>query len=124
MQIEILEKVIKESWDKKTCYIGCVEKWTPKNPAWGQCAVTALIVQDYFGGELLYCHHNHHYWNRLPNQEEVDLTRTQFSTTTILCLDDIRSRKYVLENEAAIKAKTPQRYHLLKRRVKQKLKSS
>lgn len=121
MQIETLEKAIKESWDRETCYPGCVDEWTPENLAWGQCAVTALVVQDYLGGELLYCQHNHHYWNRLHNQKEVDFTRIQFPTGTIVCLDDIKSRKYVLESSAAEKATTSQRYHLLKERVEQKL---
>jgi hypothetical protein len=123
MQLESLEKAIKESWDRETCYPDCVNEWTPENPAWGQCAVTALVVQDYLGGKLLYCQHNHHYWNRLPNQEEVDFTRIQFPSGTVLCLDDIKSREYVLESEAAVKATTPQRYHQLKERVEKKLNS-
>ncbi len=28
-------------------------QWTIKNPTKGQCGVTALIVNDYFGGEIL-----------------------------------------------------------------------
>jgi len=123
MQIKTLEKVIRESWNRDTCYPGCVDQWNPENPSFGQCAITALVVQDYFGGELLYCKHNHHYWNRLPNQEEVDFTRIQFPDVTIICVDDIKSRAYVLQSKAAIKARTPQRYELLKSRVEQKLNS-
>ena len=119
MHVETLEKAIIKSWDRETCYPGCVDEWNPENPAWGQCAVTALVVQDYLGGELLYCQHNHHYWNRLPNQEEVDFTRIQFPAGTVVCLDDIKSRDYVLNSESAIKAITPQRHELLKSRVEQ-----
>jgi hypothetical protein len=28
-------------------------KWTPQNPAKEQCGVTALVVNDIFGGEIL-----------------------------------------------------------------------
>ncbi len=56
--------------------------WSPDNRAWGQCAVTALVVQDRFGGVLLRTVNEgaSHYWNRLPNGDEVDLTRDQFKT--------------------------------------------
>jgi len=121
MLIEKLEKAIRESWDRDTCYPGCADQWTPENPAWGQCAITALIVQDYLGGELLYCQHNHHYWNLLPDQREVDFTRFQFPEGTVICIDGTKTREYLLESEAAIKAQTPQRYELLKSRVEEKI---
>lgn len=48
----------------------------------GQCYVTALIVQDFFGGDLLrfkeYPLERSHYWNLLPDGCEVDLTSDQF----------------------------------------------
>ena len=53
------------------------EGWSPHNRPWGQCAVTALVVQDRFGGELLRARVDgvSHYWNRLPDGSELDLTR-------------------------------------------------
>jgi hypothetical protein len=57
----------------------------PGNPAWGHCDITALVVHDIFGGDLLVgdVHHNgepagYHWWNRLPSGTELDLTREQF----------------------------------------------
>ena len=46
----------------------------------GQCAVTALVVQDHCGGSILSGEVNGipHYWNRLPTNEELDLTLRQF----------------------------------------------
>lgn len=69
-----------------------LEQWSPQNPARGQCAVTALIVQELVGGELLLADvHNHdgsrqgvHFWNRLAGGLEVDLTREQFLPTEVV----------------------------------------
>jgi len=121
MDIETLERAMRESWNKDTCYPPWANKWTFENPARGQCAVTALIVQDYFGGELLYCRRYNHYWNKLPNQKEVDFTRCQFPVGTVLCIDGIETRDHVLNSESAIRALTSQRYQLLKNRVEEKL---
>lgn len=60
--------------------------WSPKNPTRGHCTVVALLVQDCLGGELLrvslkdteFASGRFHYYNRLPNGTEVDLTRAQF----------------------------------------------
>jgi Domain of unknown function (DUF4338) len=69
------------------------------NPAWGQCAVTALIVQDAFGGELLRSTIGGiaHYWNRLDDGSEIDLTRIQFGPNAYCERPAaLRSRDYVL----------------------------
>jgi hypothetical protein len=56
------------------------QEWTPARSSSGQCAVTALIVHDRFGGEI--CRTTNrgvlHDWNRLDGVE-VDLTRDQFA---------------------------------------------
>ena len=73
-------------------------RWSSENPSHGQCAVTALIVQDHFGGELLRARVNgiSHYWNRLPSGTEVDLTRKQFGSLVDFPSGDVRSREFVL----------------------------
>jgi hypothetical protein len=55
-------------------------KWTPQNPARGQCGVTALVVNDLFGGEILKTRVSEgwHFYNRI-NGERYDLTESQFS---------------------------------------------
>ncbi len=78
VDIDNLQRALRASRDQETCYPGSKDKRTPENPALGQCAVTALIVQDYFGGELVNCLHTHHYRNRLPDGKEIDLTKQQF----------------------------------------------
>lgn len=72
--------------------------WTPENPTFGQCAVTALLVQDIHGGELLRGKVGQvsHYWNRLPDGSELDLTWEQFPAGTAKPVGDLRTREYVL----------------------------
>ncbi|MEG8946405.1 YunG family protein [Rosettibacter firmus] len=117
MDLETLVSILKKAWSRKTCYLPDQEKWSPDNPAFGQCAITALIIQDFFGGEILYCKHYHHYWNKLPDGRIVDLTKEQFGENANPCPDFIVSRKDILESEGAKKAKTLTRYLMLKRRV-------
>ncbi|MCX6824052.1 MAG: hypothetical protein NT085_02905 [candidate division SR1 bacterium] len=116
-----LENAIRNSWDKKTCYPPNTNKRSLKNSSLGQCAVTALVIQDYVGGKLLFCFHNNHYWNRLPNGEIVDLTKEQFPEGTLLCIDEIIERTSCLTGKSAIQAKTNERYQLLKSRVEKKI---
>ena len=78
---------LREAWAADTCSPDDLARsgWQPDNPAWGQCDITALVVNDLFGGELV-CgevylngeQHNYHWWNRLPSGLELDLTREQF----------------------------------------------
>jgi hypothetical protein len=74
-------------WAADTCSPDDVERagWSSANPAWGHCDITALIVNDVFGGDLMVGEvhlageqHGHHWWNRLPDGREIDLTREQF----------------------------------------------
>ena len=56
-----------------------VNKWTEQNPAAGQCLVTALAVQDEYGGDIYDCKvgRSRHFYN-VVNDEIVDLTFNQF----------------------------------------------
>lgn len=108
-----LENTLKSCWCRETCYKPDENKWSKENPAFGQCAVTSLVVQDFFGGELCYCEHQKHYWNKLDSKE-IDFTISRFPKGTKICCDKIRTRNYVLFNKDAIKASTYERYLLLK----------
>ncbi len=54
-------------------------KWSLDNPSKGQCGVTALVVNDFFGGEILKTKTTigWHYYNRI-NNKRFDLTKSQF----------------------------------------------
>lgn len=77
----------------------------------GQCAVTALLVQERFGGDLLrvVTPEGSHYFNRLPDGREVDLTRDQFDAWLPSGPPEVRSREYVLSHEG-----TRRRFELLR----------
>ncbi len=109
-------RIISTCWNRQTSYdpVG----WSSRNRGWGQCAVTALIVQDLFGGVVLrgFVNGIEHYWNRLPNEEEVDLTRTQFANVREVVSVAPASREFILASPS-----TAGRYAELKRRVSTKV---
>lgn len=80
-----IEAVIRASWSRGSCDPVDLADWSEANPARGQCGVTALVVQELLGGELLMAEVHHadgrrqgvHYWNRVDGSE-LDLTREQF----------------------------------------------
>jgi len=55
-------------------------KWTAENPALGQCGVTALVVHDLFGGDVLKTPYGdiQHFYNRISGRR-LDFTASQFS---------------------------------------------
>lgn len=83
-------------------------EWSASNPALGQCAVTALVVQDRLGGDLRRATVGEvsHYWNAVDGGE-IDLTRHQFPTFAPGAIET-RSRDYVLSFPA-----TRRRYEIL-----------
>jgi hypothetical protein len=121
MELSKLEEALKKSWAKDTCFPRCADDWTPENPAVGQCVITVLIVQDYFGGEIMHCKHHFHYWNRLPDGRKVDFTREQFPEGTIICFDGFDNAEFLLNGQSAVKYQTKQRYNLLKQRIERYL---
>lgn len=80
-----VERAVRASWGAETCDPADVDKWRPDNPARGQCGVTAFVVQDLLGGDLVLGEVHvdgrkvgSHYWNRFGHGLDVDLTREQF----------------------------------------------
>jgi hypothetical protein len=110
-----LEKALQASWGKDT---SSMDSWSPLNPSLGQCAVTALVVQDHLGGTLLHCTVDgvSHYRNRLSSGQEIDLTIGQFRPNAIEGPAEARDRGYVLSF-----AETVERYRLLIGRVEARL---
>lgn len=83
LDLDALESAIRASWSADSS--DHPETWSADNPAKGQCAVTAKVVQDHFGGTLLIAPVlrdrqpvEAHCWNVLPDGSHVDLTRDQF----------------------------------------------
>lgn len=94
-----LESAIRASWSLETCDPTDVPFWTPAEPSRGQCAVTALVVHDLLGGDLLEAevdhadgsHQGFHYWNRFAGVD-VDLTRRQFGNGEVVLASHLIQR--------------------------------
>jgi len=112
---EELIRAITSAWGPGTS--NDAEAWTPANPALGQCAVTALVVQDFLRGRILRTVVGgvSHYWNELPSGEELDLTRCQFASYEATGRD-YRTREYVVSFP-----ETRERYQRLRAAVVEQL---
>lgn len=79
LELTALRTELLRHWSASTSF--WPDQWSPQRPSYGQCAVTAMIVYDNFGGEILRSVNEGvlHYWNRVDGIE-VDLTRDQFVT--------------------------------------------
>ncbi|MAF34604.1 hypothetical protein CMO91_02040 [Candidatus Woesearchaeota archaeon] len=124
--LEELAKALEKSWCKRTC--AKTGLWRRDNPSWGQCAVTAAVVQDYMGGKIVWCmvrppgkKSASHYFNNI-HKAELDFTREQFPEGSKFERGQRRSqglrttRKYIMSSDA-----TRKRYELLKERVEAEL---
>lgn len=112
MEVVAFHQAIREAWCLATSADPAA--WRLDNPAWGQCAVTALLVQDVQGGDLLRSTVRgvSHYWNRLPDGTILDLTLEQFGGDLPDAEPIVRDREYVLSFP-----ETVTRYELLRERV-------
>lgn len=102
--------------------------WTPENPLWGHCAIVSLLVQDYFGGELMrgafdrnhkYSHIRSHFWNSFT-EGEIDFTAEQYPDLKFTDLPkELRDRSMVLKH-----INTQLRYNLLKERFEKMIQNN
>jgi hypothetical protein len=110
---EPLSQVLRLAWARETS--ASPSEWSPSNPARGQCAVTALVVQDSLGGSILRGEvgRESHYWNLLSDGSQVDLTKDQFGAPVVVANIGSRTRDYILSFP-----ETAKRYTLLRRRIR------
>jgi len=115
MVIDEMYSIVSKSWSKETCSPGLKNEYNKSDKALGQCAVTALIVNDFTGAKIMrcMCETGSHYYN-LINNEVVDLTKSQFKEIPNYELGEERTREYLLSNED-----TKKRYLLLLKKVKE-----
>lgn len=80
---ELYDLLNDHGWEAMTVYLR--EQWNPKLKCSGQCNATALLVQEYFGGDIInYPKPNGgevkkgHCFNRI-NGIDIDLTSEQFN---------------------------------------------
>lgn len=121
MELRMIEAVLEGAWCRETASPAARKDWTPMNPAWGQCAVTAAALHHWFRGdgievELLRAEipgFGSHYWIRLPDGTEVDMTRDQFPERTVVPPGEPRTIEYLLDSENAARAFTRERFERL-----------
>jgi hypothetical protein len=97
---------LKEAWSLESS-----GSWSTENPAKGQCSVTALVVQDAFGGEILktYTRGGTHFYN-LVDGVKWDMTISQFDRP--IPFADLSSSR-----EEAMADTSPAQYEALKARL-------
>ena len=106
---EDIEAAVRAAWARDTCDPVDVGDWSASNPARGQCGATALTLNDLLGGELLVAEvfrtdgsrQGVHWWNRLPDGTEIDLTREQFASHEVIQLPRVVPRPSELPLRAA-----------------------
>lgn len=96
--------------------INSSSKWTLDNPSNGQCGVTSLVVNDFFGGDILKTKtpKGWHYYNRIGNKC-FDFTQSQFLWKPIY-LDILSNR------EEAFTDTNIEQYNYLNNRINQYVK--
>ncbi|MFE4449583.1 hypothetical protein [Streptomyces sp. NPDC056796] len=118
-----IEAAVRDSWGPDTATPAHRPHWDPGNPARDQCGVTALVLNDLLGGELIRGEVrvdgervDFHWWNRLGPALEIDLTREQFAPHEIV------SGGAVIERPAEI-VRLREEYELLGARVRERLRT-
>jgi len=121
-----LEHAIREAWSLDTAEED--DGWTPENPSRGQCDITALVVQDLLGGDVLgadvYLDGERiegHMWNRLVSGIEIDLTRDQFRRGETIGAPRIGRRTSAIADPAHPRYHRYEAYLVLSERVRGRL---
>ncbi|WP_151773888.1 YunG family protein [Streptomyces abyssomicinicus] len=116
-----IEQAIRAGWSAETCTPEYRPRWRPDNPARDQCGVTALVLHDLLGGDLVRGEvhvdgrwTDYHWWNRLGAGVEIDLTREQFGP------EETVTGGQVIVRPAEIR-RCREEYELLRARVLRKL---
>lgn len=124
-----LKHVLFASYSRETAYKKDKEKWNQFNRYAGQCAVSAMVAHNIFGGKIL-CGYiedlkTYHYWNVI-NDVEVDFTLEQFRNKPMLTnikqksfqeLYNVESVRVRYENLLSNINKTKNRLDLLEKEI-------
>jgi hypothetical protein len=114
-----IERAVRGAWGIEVCEDPAdVPRWSPGNPARGQCGPTALVLNDLLGGDLCVAEvhrpdgtrQGFHWWNRLAGVD-IDLTREQFG------VDEVVQEPRVLTRPPGPLRRGESHYLLLRARV-------
>lgn len=112
MTINELKEKIYKCYSKDLCYKKVRAAWNNSNKYLGMCTITALIVNDYFGGSIgkIRVDGISHYFN-IINNKIIDLTKDQFK-------HDINYDNYeIVERQNIMPQDTINRYNKLKNKL-------
>ena len=114
MTLKQLNNLLYDCYSSETCYPKLKDEWTIENKTLGHCAVTSLIVNDYFGGKIAKCNVQgiSHYFN-IIDDEIIDLTKEQFGENE----PDYDNYNLVSRNDIADNENTRVRYEKLKNKL-------
>ncbi len=124
--IQQVVRALQSSWSKDTCFAG--DEFSAENPARGQCVVSSLVIQDYFGGDLRRYktfydgHEEMHYCNILADGTVIDVTASQYQTPVTLEILPIDLKGHASSRDKRLADdETRKHYELLKANVNQAL---
>lgn len=113
-----LFRILLKCWEKETAYPASQADYIKDNdPTYGQCAITAIIVNDIFGGtihKIKIDGGGTHYFNKIDGHY-IDLTRDQFDLYNINVnyeQNEEVTKEQCLNNEDTLK-----RYNVLKEHI-------
>ncbi len=105
--------MLTKSWSIETS-----SKWTSENLAKGQCGVTALVVQDLYGGEIKKTKVGEvwHFYNLIDGRV-FDFTETQFN-------EEVNYMGVKSNREEALADTNKKQYSILKEKIMKEFKLS
>lgn len=106
---------LRKAWCAATAHPSYQKNWTEDNPSCGQCCVTALVMQDLYGGDIYECkvQNKRHYVNITPEGYLHDFTASQFGDGQLVYSEmKPRTRSSLLKSQSV-----KERYELLKTRL-------
>ena len=111
--------ILSDLWCRETCAVRMRKNWTPDNPTWGQCSITAFLMQDVFGGKVYGIPLDSGYAHCFNTVGDClfDLTSEQFGDTVLdytRCTEQSREAHFAMEDKRA-------RYDLLKQKLTEAL---
>ena len=117
-----LYHVLRHCWTAETAYPSCKNEWSKKDCTYGQCAITAMLVHDMFGGTIHKVRKNGstHYFKKI-NGHYVDLTSEQFEIYSMPV--DYENSTEVDRIYCGTNPDTKKRFDLLVKRVSEYLKT-
>ena len=120
--LEQVFAALRRSWSYETTFDH--PEWSAQNPARGQCIISSLIIQDYFGGELRRYQvigngiRERHYRNELAGGVLIDTTASQYQVPVQMTDLPVSLGEFVsIRDKRLSDDETRQRYELLAHKV-------